>query len=137
MAFIAAVADDLGDDRVGKTPGVGGDEQQARPRQQFGMRTAHPRGIDMEAPQQGMATEVVTQRQGRYAVLDVQFPRGTGEVPVAQAVKRLVVPRRGEDFRAAGQVPCRQVLEYKKIVFRAMSLDVLFERGTGIEDFST
>ncbi|MNQ68708.1 hypothetical protein D3C85_832720 [compost metagenome] len=69
-------------------------------------------------------------------MLDVQFPRGTGEVPVAQAVERLVVTRRGEDFRAAGQVPCRQVFEYKEIVFRAMSLHVLFERGTGIEDFS-
>ncbi|MNY11926.1 hypothetical protein D3C86_1449820 [compost metagenome] len=74
-----------------------------------------------------MATEVVTQRQGRYAVLDVQFPRGTGEVPVAQTVERLAEPRRGEDFRAADQVLCRQVFEYKEIVFRAMSLDILLE----------
>ncbi|MCY1245245.1 hypothetical protein D9M72_583770 [compost metagenome] len=30
----------------------------------------------------------------------------------------------------------RQVFEHKEIVFRAMTLDVLVERRTGIEDFS-
>ncbi|MNN71498.1 hypothetical protein D3C81_1874420 [compost metagenome] len=99
------------------------------------MRGAYVRGIDMEAAQQGMTVEVVAQRQGRYTVLDVQFPGGTGEVAVAQAVERLAVPGRGEDFRAADQLLRGQVFEHKKIVFRAMSLDVLLERGSGIEDF--
>ncbi|MNO84021.1 hypothetical protein D3C76_753500 [compost metagenome] len=135
VPFITAVADDFGDHRCGKPPRMGRDEQQARPRQQFGMGGAYPCGIDMEAAQQGVATEVVTQRQGRYTVLDVQFPRGAGEVPVAQAVERLAVPRRGENFRAADQVLRRRVFEDKEIIFRAMTLDVFLERGAGIENF--
>ncbi|MNI36764.1 hypothetical protein D3C73_908290 [compost metagenome] len=73
----------------------------------------------MKTTQQGVAVEVMTQRQCRYAMLDVQLPRGTGKVAVAQAMERFVETGGGEYFRTASQVLVRQVLQYEKVVLPA------------------
>ncbi|MNG31348.1 hypothetical protein D3C84_1171260 [compost metagenome] len=59
----------------------------------------------MKAPQQGMAAEVMAQRERRHPVLDVQLPRGTVEMAVAQAVEGFAETGSGENFRTAHQVP--------------------------------
>ena len=81
----------------------------------------------MKPPQQGVAIEVVTQRQRRHAVLDVQLPRRTGEMPVAQAVERLAETGGGKDLRAADQTLSGQIFQHEEIILRAMTLNVFFE----------
>ncbi|MNN29927.1 hypothetical protein D3C81_1435520 [compost metagenome] len=113
---------------------MGRNEQQACPRQQFGVGRAHQCRIDMEAAQQGVAVEVVAQRQGRHAVLDVQLARGAGERAVAQAVEGFAETGRGDDFRAAHQAPVRLVFQDKKVILRAGTLGVLIQRCAGVDN---
>ncbi|MNC61914.1 hypothetical protein D3C75_1118850 [compost metagenome] len=67
-------------------------------------------------------------------MLDIEFPRGTVEVAVAQAVKRFAEACGGEYFRAARQFLSRRVLQHKEVIFRAGALHVLFERRAGVEN---
>ncbi|MNE64134.1 hypothetical protein D3C80_1595270 [compost metagenome] len=60
-------------------------------------------------------------------MLDVQFTRGAGERPVAQAIEGFAEPGGGEDFRAAQQALLRRVFQDEKVIFLARALDVFFE----------
>ena len=135
MTLLVAIADDFGDHRLGEPLCMRSNEQQARPRQQFRKRRAHQRGVNVETAQQGMPAEVMAQRQRRYAVLDVQFPRSTGEMAVAQAVERLLEAGGGKDFRAADQLPAFEIFQHEEVVLRPLRLSGAIEGRARRGDF--
>ncbi|MNM61317.1 hypothetical protein D3C81_726160 [compost metagenome] len=134
FALIVAVADDLGDHRIGEALGVRRHEQQAPARIELGPAAAHQLRQHIEAGQQAVAGQVVAQRQHVNLVVDLQFARGMHEGFVAKAVERLGVTGRGNDGRAADQLAGQAVFEHEEVAFLAIEADFGGEGGLGRGD---
>ncbi|MNJ44975.1 hypothetical protein D3C77_400490 [compost metagenome] len=89
IAMLVAIADDLGDHRLGEAFRVGGHEQQAATGVELGPAAADQLRQHVEAGQQAVAGQVVALRQDVNLVVDLQLPGRMHEGLVAKAVERL------------------------------------------------
>ena len=88
---------------IGETLRVTRHEQQAAARIELGEHAADQRALDVEAGEQAVAGQVVTQRQHVNLVVNLQLTRVVHEGFVAKAVEGLGISRRGDDGGQQGQ----------------------------------
>src|SRR5690606_14501666 len=100
VALLVADARDLHRYRVGKALGMGGGEQQPATGVELERVVAAPTRIHVEAGQQAVACQVMTQRQYMDAVVQAQLAGGVNEHLVAEGVERLAEAGSGDDAAA-------------------------------------
>ena len=122
--MLVAVANDLHHQRIGKAFRVTGHEHQTTTRNQLGIGALHQRCLNVEAGQQAVAGQVMTQRQGMDLVVNTQRARGMHKGLITKTVERFGIAGRGDDRRAADQAALLGIFKHEEITFLAIETDL-------------